>query len=435
VKRAWFAVSAIVAALGALAAVWHFRGRPDAVPSLDMPVSGASSSPFKPGFLTARPIGNPATPDSPAWISDLCIADLDGDGLNDVICCDARANRVCWIRQVRRGEYVEQPIGDPIAGPAHVAVFDFNRDGHPDVLVAAMGQIFPTNEHIGSVIVLENDGHQVFRNRVILENTFRVTDVEAGDLNGDGIPDLAVAQFGYNEGQVQWLENLGGWKFASHPLLGLSGAIHAPIVDYDRDGRPDIVAVVAQDWEEVWAFDNLGEGRFSKRILYGSLNKDYGSSGLAVGDVDGDGIPDLLYSNGDAFDFSVPGSRPWHGVQWLRNDGRGKFTFHRVGDLSGAYSPVVVDLLGTGRRDIVAVSGFNDWSKPDAVALMCFENDGQQHFTPRPLAYAPTHMVVLKAGDMNRDGAVQLVTGCFAFYPPYDRAARVMLWERTGRSK
>lgn len=423
----------VTVALGALAVcallVWRRMPRTPAVTGFPA-VAASSPSPLQPGFFKARPIGNPPSPQSPAWISDLCIADLDGDGLKDVIAADARANQIVWIRQVRLGEYVEQVIGDPVAGPAHVAVTDFDGDGHPDVLVAAMGQIFPTNERIGAVVVLQNDGHGRFHNRVLLENTYRVTDVEAADLNGDGIPDLVVGQFGYNEGQVQWLENLGDWRFKSHPLLGLSGAIHTPVVDYDRNGRPDIVALVSQDWEEVWAFDNLGGGQFSKRVVYGSLNKDYGSSGLAVADVDGDGNQDLIYTNGDAFDYSVPGPRPWHGVQWLRNDGRGKFTFHRIGDLSGAYSPVVIDLLGNGHRDILAVSGFNDWSKPDAVALMAFENDGAQHFTPRVLATSPSHMIVLKAADMNNDGRPELVTGCFAFYPPYDRAARVMLWER-----
>ena len=90
----------------------------------------------------------------------------------------------------------------------------------------------------------------------------------------------------------------------------------------------------------------------------------------------------------------------------------------------------MVDLNGDGFNDVVVASGFNDWTKPDAVSLMCFENDGAQNFTPRVLAHTPTHMIVVKAADMNNDGKPVLVTGCFGFYPPFDRAARVMLWER-----
>jgi hypothetical protein len=384
---------------------------------------------LKPGVLVPRAIGLPADPSQPAWITDLTIADLDGDGLKDVIACDARANRVVWLRQVRPGEFVEQPIGEAIAGPAHVSVVDFDGDGRLDVLVAAMGVVFPNNDKIGAVVILHHEGDGRFTNQVVLEKTYRVTDVQAADLNGDGRPDLAVAQFGYLQGQVQWLENLGERRFAERSLLPLPGAIHAPIVDFNRDGRPDIVSLVAQDWEEVWLFENRGAGRFENRVLHGSVNKDFGSSGLAVADVDGDGAPDIVYTNGDGFDYATPGSRPWHGVQWLRNDGKGGVQAQRIGDFAGAYSPCVVDLNGDGANDIVVASGFNDWRKPDAVALLCFENDGQQRFTPRVLAHAPTHLIVVKAADMIDDSRPELVTGSFGFYPPFERAARITLWE------
>jgi hypothetical protein len=224
-------------------------------------------SQLKPGFLTPRPIGNPNAPNQGAWITDLTIADLDQDGLKDVICCDGRLNKICWIRQVRPGVYEEQQIGDTVAGPAHVEVVDIDGDGDLDILVAGMGVIFPSNEKTGSVVILENDGHQHFTNHVILDKTYRVTYVGAGDLNGDGRLDLAVGQFGYYEGQVQWFENLGNWRFAEHPLLNLAGAIHTPITDLDGDGKLDMVALISQDWEEVYAFENQGGGTFKNRIL------------------------------------------------------------------------------------------------------------------------------------------------------------------------
>src|SRR5690606_36390588 len=98
---------------------------------------------------------------------------------------------------------------------------------------------------------------------------------------------------------------------------------------------------------------------------WGSTNEDYGSSELELADVDQDGQLDLIYTNGDAFDYARPGPRPWHGIQWLRNRGAGRFTLHRVGDLAGAYSPCAADLDGNGTIALLAVSGFNDWSRPD----------------------------------------------------------------------
>jgi FG-GAP-like repeat len=378
-------------------------------------------------FYSQRPIGKPA--EGLPWITDLLIVDLDGDGLKDILVCDGRLNKVSWIRQVRPGVFEEQDIGGPVAGPAHLEVADLRGTGHLDVLVSSMGVVPPDNEKIGSVVVLENDGHNHFTNRVLLDNVSRVTFVQAAHLTHSGRLDLVVGQFGYTEGEVRWMENLGYPNFKSHQLLDLPGTIHAPAVDLNGDGKTDIVALVSQDSEEVHAFMNDGDGHFHDRVLHGSTNKDYGSSGLTIADVNKDGRPDIVYTNGDGFDYATPGSRPWHGVQWLENMGGGRFTFHRVGDFPGAFSPVVADLKGDGHQDIVTCSGFNDWNDRNAVSLMCFENDGSDHFTPRVLAHEPTHLIVVKAADLFNDGRIELVSGAFMFYPPYDRVSRVTLWE------
>ena len=384
-------------------------------------------APLGPDFYTHRPIGRPAQ--GLPWITDLLVVDLDGDGLKDILVCDGRLNKVSWIRQVRLGVFEEQDIGGPVAGPAHLEVADLRGTGHLDVLVASMGVVPPDNEKIGSVIVLENDGTNHFSNHVLLENVARVTYVKAAHLTQSGRLDLVVGQFGYVEGEIRWMENLGGGQFKSHQLLDLPGTIHAPVADLNGDGKLDIVALVSQDSEEVHAFMNDGQGHFRDRVLHGSTNKDYGSSGLCIADVNQDGRPDIVYTNGDGFDYATPGSRPWHGVQWLENMGSGKFVFHRVGDFPGAFSPVVADLRGTGHLDIVSCSGFNDWHDRNAVSLMAFENDGHENFTPRVLAHEPTHLIVVKAADLFNDGRIELVTGAFLFYPPYDRVSRVTLWE------
>ncbi len=384
-------------------------------------------APLDVNYFSPRPIGEP--PDGAPWITDLTIVDLDGDGLKDVLVCDAHRNRVSWIRQVSLGVFAEQDIGDTVAGPAHVEVADLNGDGHLDVLVAVMGVVPPSNAKTGAVVVLVNDGTNRFTNRTLLQDVARVTYVAAAPLAESGRLDLVVGQFGYLEGEIRWMENQGDWKFKSHRLLDLPGTIHAPVADLDGDGHLDIVALVAQDSEEVHAFIGSELGRFRDRVLYGSLNKDFGSSGLTLGDMNQDGRPDIVYTNGDGFDYATPGSRPWHGVQWLENLGERKFVYHRVGDFPGAYSPVVTDLNGDGLPDIVASSCFNDWTDKNAVSLMGFENDGHGHFAPRILAHQPTHLVVVKAADLFHDGRVELVSGAFVFYPPYDRVSRITLWE------
>jgi hypothetical protein len=418
----------------ACAAVYLVTRSPGKVPvrvaqvsSADVAKRALQRKPLGPDFYTHRQIGK--APEGLPWITDLLIVDLDGDGLKDVLVCDGRLNKVSWIRQVRPGVFEEQDIGGPVAGPAHLEVADLRGTGHLDVLVASMGVVPPDNEKIGSVVVLENDGTNHFTNHVLLDNVARVTYVKAAHLTQSGRLDLVVGQFGYIEGEIRWMENLGNGQFKSHQLLDLPGTIHAPVADLNGDGKMDIVALVSQDSEEVHAFMNDGQGHFRDRVLHGSTNKDYGSSGLCIADLNQDGRPDVVYTNGDGFDYATPGSRPWHGVQWLENKGGGAFVFHRVGDFPGAFSPVVADLKGDGHQDIVTCSGFNDWNDKNAVSLMAFENDGHENFTPRVLAHDPTHLIVVKAADMFNDGRIELVTGAFMFYPPYDRVSRVTLWE------
>ena len=367
------------------------------------------------------------------WITHLIIVDFDQDGRPDVLACEGRLNQLRWLRQTAPGEFSEQILAENLPGPAQVQAVDFDGDGDLDLLVACMGVVMPSNERIGSVVVLENLGNLQFERRVLLENVARVSSVTAGDLDADGDLDLVVGQFGYFEGEVRWLENLGGWDFRSHSLLELPGTIHTPVADMDGDGDLDIVMLVSQNSEEIYLAENDGRGAFTLRVLWGSTNKDFGSSGIALADIDGDGDLDIAYTNGDGFDYATPGARPWHGVQWLENRGSGQFEYHRIGDVSGSYSPVVVDLDGDGDQDLVVVSGFNDWRRPDAVALVCFENVGEARFEPRVLAYAPTHLIVAAAADLDADGRVELVTGGLSFYGAVERAQRLTLWKRRQR--
>ena len=395
------------------------------------PARAASSPAESPPVLNYVPqaIGLPVQ-DHPV-ISHVAIFDLDGDGLPDILVCDATANRVDWIRQYPRGVFTEYPLGDPIPGPAHVSVADINGDGKPDLLVASMGVILPNNDRLGKVIILENLGDGRFRNHVVAENIARVTDVRGVDLNGDGRIDLVVGQYGYNDGEIRWMENLGDWNFRSHILLKKPGTIMTPVADFDGDGKPDFAAILGQDAvQEVHVFRNLGNGNFQDNLLWKTSNEHWGGSGLAVADLNGDGLPDLIYSNGDGFDTGFYGPAPWHGLQWLRNQGDGTFVYYRIGDSPGCYSPIAVDLNGDGHLDIVTVSTFNKANDTSSVWMTAWINDGHAHFTPVPIAHAPSHFITVAAGDLDGNGIPVLVTGGFFAYPPFTDLNRVTLWRR-----
>lgn len=382
-------------------------------------------------YLKNETVGKPGQP--PAWVAHVNTVDLDQDGLLDILACEARENEVVWIRQTARGVFEERVISADFKAPVHVEAADMDGDGDIDVLVSVMGYVFPNNDLIGAAVVLENDGNENFMPRVLLENTHRVTDVRAGDLNGDGRMDLAVGQFGYDQGQVRWMEQTGPWTFESHVLLDLSGAINVCIADFNGDGRPDIAALMSQQWEEVFYFENNGNGDFSRKRIWGSTNEDYGSSGISVSDLNGDGRPDILYTNGDGFGPSaVPGPRPWHGVQWFENTGNGYFKYHRLGALPGAYSPVGVDLDSDGAMDVIVSSSYADWDNKGSgvVSLMWYHNDGQSNFSPRVLAYVPRDLITVAAGKFDDDDQISLVTGGFPVVAPYDQTSRIDLWRR-----
>jgi FG-GAP-like repeat len=378
-------------------------------------------------FLSSKPIGDPIRGDERPRIANVQVVDLDKDGFADVLACDALKNQIVWIRQVSKDVYAETSLAD-IPAPAHAEAIDIDRDGDLDVVVAALGVLMPSNNRVGSIVILENDGRQHFTKHVIADQIARVADARAGDLDGDGDLDLAVAGFGYDDGETSWFENKGNWTFEQHVLQRLSGPINAIVADINRDGAPDIVALVSQEWEEIWAFVNDGRGHFTARMIWGSTNADFGSSWISLADMDRDGDLDILYSNGDAFDYAPPNSRPWQGVQWLENQGGMSFAFHRIADLQGASSPQAVDIDGDGDIDVVVVTANNDWNDPMAPSLVWLENNGRLQFAPHAVASSPTHLITLAVGDLDGDGQPDLVAGGMHISRPYDRMGRVTAW-------
>lgn len=414
-------------ALLCVAATWWSGCRR---PAADGPVLPVTVSVKAGPGVKGEPVGRGV--EGKPWVTHVLATDLDGDGRTDALVCDARLNQVSWLHRDNAGLWVETPLGEDIPAPVHTDVVDWDGDGDQDIWVASMGVIFPNNDRIGALVFLENQRGGPFVKRVLEEHIARVTDIRAADLNGDGQLDLAIAQFGYDQGEVRWLEQRSDGAFVSHPLIERSGAIHIEVADFNGDRFPDLAVNLAQQWEEVLLLENDGRGQFRQSTLFASTNEDFGSSGLFQADLNGDKRPDLILTNGDGFDYAEPGARPWHGVQWLENKGGGRFLTHRIGDLPGAYGASVADWNGDGRLDVFAVSGFNQWESPEAVSLVVFLQAEDGRFRRQTLARSPTHLLTTAVGDFLGDGRPALLTGGFHAYPPYDRMSRLMLWRPEG---
>lgn len=365
-------------------------------------------------------------------ITNVQIVDLDGDGKNEVLACDSAQNLLSVFRPDEKGIWKEEVLLKDLAAPGHATVVDIDQDGDQDIIISILGNLVPDDRVIGRVELYERQGDKYIKH-VILNDVRRVADVQPGDFDGDGDLDLAVGVFGYNRGGVLWLENRGDLKFRDHELLNAPGTIHVPVADYDGDGDLDIAAIVTQDEEELWAFENLGEGKFQKRRLWFTVNLDLGGAGLVKADLDQDGDQDLILPAGDNLEDLDAYPQPYHGCYWFENKGDWKFDLQRISDLGGTYAADVGDLDADGDLDVVLVSMTNDWYDPKTASVVWLENDGKQNFKTWQIASDPIHLVTVAAGDLNGDGKDDLVAGALNMRKPYQRIARVAAWLNQGK--
>ena len=101
--------------------------------------------------LKAEAIG--ASFEGKPWISHVNVVDLDQDGRADILACDDKLQAVVWLRQVAPGRFEETTLMADLPSPVHVEAVDMDGDGHLDLMVSCMGEVFPNNDQIGSVIV------------------------------------------------------------------------------------------------------------------------------------------------------------------------------------------------------------------------------------------------------------------------------------------
>jgi hypothetical protein len=377
-------------------------------------------------------------------ISNVNLVHLFDERRLDVLVCDMRRGQVLVLQP-----YAPQPAwrvlyeNGPDQGfnPAHAEVVDLDGDGIKDVLVANLGYFGPTDAPCGSVVWLRGLGDGGFQPYTLLPGVGRVADVQAADFRGVGKLDLVVAVFGWrNTGEVLYLENqTDDWQkphFIPRVLDARHGAIHVPVADIDGDGKPDFVALISQEHETVVAFLNQGSGKFRKETVYTAPHPAYGSSGIQLVDLDGDGKLDVLYTNGDSLDAPYL-LRPYHGVHWLRNRGGFPFEPHDLTSMYGVMRAVAADFTGRGRKDIAAVSFLAAERFPqrkdlglDSVILLDQTAPGE--FVRHSLGTVDCDHFTCAAGDLYGDGKNHLVTGSFSFTEEPRLRQAVTIWENGG---
>lgn len=386
------------------------------------------------GFRPAGGGGFPA-------VSNVSLVRLFDKKRLDVLCCDMRSGEVSVLRP-----YQAEPSWRVLAKlpfPAHAEVVDLDGDGHLDVVVACLGCFYPSDSRVGSVVWLRGSAGGAFTAVPLLEGVGRVADVQAADFNGDGKLDLVVAAFGWRKcGEVLYLENrTQDWSrplFVPHVVDGRHGAVHVPVCDLDGDGRPDFVALLSQEHEAVVAFLNEGGGRFRRETVYAAPHPAFGSSGIQLVDLDGDGRLDVLYTNGDSMDSHH--LKPYHGVRWLQNRGAFPFADRPLAAMAGVERAVAADLDGDGLLDVVAVSWLPGHSFPDREKLgldsvVLLRQVAPGRFDRYSLERGSCDHPTCAVGDLYGDGRAHLVTGNHYFYDPPPKADAVTIWRNVTPGK
>jgi hypothetical protein len=413
---------------------YYYGSSPEELPLLPYPEDPDSALKFHASDLGSK---------SPLpMVIDIKAADLGAHHGKGLLICDAEASELRLLQREgdawRETRLAEAPV------PIRSEVVDFDNDGDMDIVVAALGILPPSEELAGKVLLLRQDGDGTFERTVLLENIGRTTDARAMDVDNDDDLDLVVAVFGSGTvGGILWLENTDSGDYLRHEILGVSGALNATPVDLDGDGRMDFVSLIAQEYEAVVAFMNRGQGNFEQVILAQAPHPMYGFTGMEIADLDSDGDPDILISNGDALD-TQPDPKPYHGVQWLENRGDLQFQFHDIDRFYGAAIARAGDVDDDGDLDVLAGSWLNFWDDPRRRSLVWFENDGNKGFSRRDILSRPTGVVAIAVEDVTGDDQVDVVAGVLrldlmakmmAGEAPQGAETRMLLLERANIHK
>ncbi len=262
------------------------------------------------------------------------LVDLDRDGALDLVVSNDSPDAKKVYRNDGTGRFsLVTTFGQPEWNTRHVAVGDVNGDGIPDLVLANRGGRQPTASHL----CLGMGGGRVVEPCQEV-TTGSATTITLADVSGDGALDLVVPHRDGGQGYVY--VNDGRGAFPSRRPFGPAQATirSAAAADFDGDGVVDLAVI--DEMATAAIIRGMPNGAFAAPVSLGPAGaRPYA---LAVHDVDRNGRPDVIVGYGDA--------RP----TIFFNDAPGRFTPVAFGDTDGmAYGFAVADLDADGLLDIV----------------------------------------------------------------------------------
>ena len=331
----------------------------------------------------------------------IAVGDFNGDGIQDLAVANSGSSSVTILLGKGDGTFTAAaaPPGT-FAGPSAILAADFNGDGKLDLAVLNGGN--------NTVTILLGNGNGTFTVPDAATPTTGSNPLAfvAGDFNGDGKVDIAVAN--YRSNTVTILLGNGDGSFTATDATPATGSFPAAIVagDFNKDGKLDL------------AVDNqcgagggctagsvtilLGDGTGNFTPTAASPTTGSGPLSMAVADFNSDGNLDLAIPS----DCGSSGTCTTNGaVTILFGDGTGNFTAGATMPATGLrpYGIVVGDFNGDGKPDLATANN-------DSNTVSILLGDGNGNFTPIATPLATGAGPVFPAvGDFNNDGSLDIV--------------------------
>jgi len=269
------------------------------------------------------------------------VADFNGDGIPDMAVAFFEDYTVQVLDGNGDGTFGTAATYNVGRHPYAIASADLNHDGHPDLVTA--------NEADGTITVLLNNGTGGFTQAPGSPITVgtQPTGVAIKDLNDDGIPDIAVANYGSNTISILIGKGDGTFTPAATPTLPTgTGPYNVVIGDFQGNGKQDI-ACTNKGSANMEVYLGNGDGTFQSPTTYATNAM---PTSIVTSDFNRDGNLDIAVGNSTANNISL-----------FLGNGSGGFTASTVQTLNFPVSMAVADMNGDGIPDIVNVNpNFDD---------------------------------------------------------------------------